>query len=121
MQLEPLHLFADDDGDNRRPDIQIQNPFDEGRQIILGVAVAVVDGQSRGSCVDVAAPFNSRFIDKLRKYEQVASRNSYNCKFVPVVFSHTGQIHHGIMLLIRQQIDCKLQWQNQRQHRSTLS
>jgi len=46
VQLEPLHLFADDDGDNRRPDIQIQNPFDEGRQMILGVAVAVVDGQS---------------------------------------------------------------------------
>ena len=55
MQLEPLHLFADDDGDNRRPDIKIQHPFGESRQIIWGVAVTGVDGQSRGSGVDVAA------------------------------------------------------------------
>ena len=55
MQLEPLHLFAGVDANNRRPDIKIQNLFGEGRQIILDVAVTGVDARSRRSDVDVDA------------------------------------------------------------------
>ena len=46
---------------------------------------------------------HSMFDEKTQKYVQVTLRNS--CKFVPAVFYHTGQMHHGIMALIRPQID----------------
>ena len=97
--------------------LKFQNPFGGGRQIILDVAVTGVDGQSRRRSVDVDAPLNSRFYKKIRKCEQVAICNGF--KVMPAVFSHTGQIHHRIMALIRRQIDYELQLQSQqRQHDS---
>ena len=118
MQLEFLYFFASEDTDNRRPDIKIQNPFGEGRQIILDVAVTGVDGLSRRKDDDVDALLNSRFNEKNRKYEQVTTRSL--SKFLSSVFSHTGQTHHGMMALIRPQIDNKLQLQiQQRQLYST--
>ena len=71
-QLKPLHLYADENAGNHGPDVRIQNPFGEGRQIILDVAVTNVDGQLRRKVVDVAVPLNSRFNEKIRKCEQVA-------------------------------------------------
>ena len=64
VQLEILYLFAGEDTDNRRSDIKIQNPFGEGLQIILDVAVTGVDGQSRRRDDDVDALLNSRFNEK---------------------------------------------------------
>ena len=75
-QLEPANLLTEKGNDNRRPDIKIQNSFDEGRQIILYLAVAGidVDGQSRRSDANVLGPLNSRFAEKLRKYVGGAER-----------------------------------------------
>ena len=54
---------------------------------------------------------NSRFNEKTQKYEQLAIHNG--CKFVPAVVRLTSHIHHGIVAFIRQQMDYKLQLQNQ--------
>ena len=40
------------------------------------------------------------------KYGRVAEQN--NLRFIPAVFSHTGQIHDGFKILVKEQIRQKL-------------
>ena len=45
--------------------------------------------------------------EKMRKYDQDAVQHGYNYnKFVPAIFSHTGQIHDNdsVLALVSQQI-----------------
>ena len=106
--LEPLHLFENiQDEDNRRPDILISNPYGGGPQIILDVAVTGVNGQSRRSDTETDQPLEYRCKQKKDKYTQVAQDNGY--RFIPAIFSHTGQIHKDVMDLMSDQIKHKLQ------------
>ena len=106
--LEPLHLFENiQDEDNRRPDILISNPYGGGPQIILDVAVTGVNGQSRRSDTETDQPLEFRCNQKKKKYTQVAQDNGY--RFIPAIFSHTGQIHKEVMDLMSSQIKHKLQ------------
>jgi len=91
---------------NQRPDIFLRNPRGLGRQIIIDVAVTGVDGQSRTSAEAVERPLQVRYDQKLAKYGHVAEQN--NLRFIPAVFSHTGQIHDDFKTLVREQIRYKL-------------
>ena len=82
---------ADEDASSQRPDIFIRNPRGLGRQVIIDVAVTGVDGQSRTSDEATERPLQTRYDQKLVKYGRVAEQN--NLRFVPAVFSHTGQIY----------------------------
>ena len=48
----------------------------------------------------------ARYDQKLAKYGHVAEQN--NLRFIPAVFSHTGQIHAEFKALVREQIRHKL-------------
>ena len=106
--VEPTRLFTDavEDAGNQRPDIFLRNPRGLGRQIIIDVAVTGVDGQSRTSDEAVERPLQARYDQKLAKYGHVAEQN--NLRFIPAVFSHTGQIHDDFKALVREQIRYKL-------------
>jgi len=45
-------------------------------------------------------------IRKMAKYGRVAEQN--NLRFIPAVFSHTGQIHGEFKILVKEQIKQKL-------------
>ena len=47
-----------------------------------------------------------RYDQKMTKYGRVAEQN--NLRFIPAVFSHTGQIHAEFKALVREQIRHKL-------------
>ena len=44
----------------------------------------------------------ARYDQKIAKYSRVAEQN--NLRFIPAVFSHTGQIHGEFKILIKEQI-----------------
>ena len=102
--VEPTRLFANaaEDASNQRPDIFLRNPRGLGRQIIIDVAVRGVDGQSRTSDEAVDRPLQARYDQKMAKYGRVAEQN--NLRFIPVVFSHTGQIHGEFKAFVQEQI-----------------
>ena len=106
--VEPTRLFANtaEDASNQRPDIFLRNPRGLGRQIIIDVAVTGVDGQSRTSDEAVDRPLQARYDQKMAKYGHVAEQN--NLRFIPAIFSHTGQIHDDFKVLVREQIRHKL-------------
>ena len=106
--VEPTRLFADaaEDASNQRPDIFLRNPRGLGRQIIIDVAVTGVDGQSRTSDEAVDRPLQTRYDQKMAKYGHIAEQN--NLRFIPAVFSHTGQIHDDFKALVREQIRYKI-------------
>ena len=98
--VEPTRLFTDavEDPSNQRPDIFLRNPRGLGRQIIIDVAVTGVDGQSRTSDEAVDRPLQARYDQKMAKYGYVA-------RFIPAVFSHTGQTHHEFKALLESRFD----------------
>ena len=100
--VEPMRLFNDVDENacNQRPDIYLRNPRGLGRQVIIDVAVTGVDGQSRASDEAVERPLQVRYDQKMAKYGRVAEQN--NLRFVPAVFSHTGQIHGEFKALVKE-------------------
>ena len=106
--VEPTRRFTDaaEDACNQRPDIFLRNPRGLSRQIIIDVAVTGVDGQSRTSDEAAERPLQARYDQKMTKYGHVAEQN--NLRFIPAVFSHTGQIHAEFKALVREQIWHKL-------------
>ena len=106
--VEPTRLFnnADEDASNQRPDVFIRNPRGLGRQVILDVAVTGIDGQSRASDEAIDRPLQTRYNQKVAKYGRVAEQS--NLRFVPAVFSHTGQIHGEFKAFVKEQIKQKL-------------
>ena len=51
-------------------------------------------------------PLQTRYDQKMAKYGRVAEQS--NLRFVPAVFSHTGQIHGEFKTLVKEQIKQKL-------------
>ena len=51
-------------------------------------------------------PLQTRFDQRMAKYGRVAEQS--NLRFIPAVFSHTGQIHDNFKALVREQIRYKL-------------
>ena len=78
--------------------IFLRNPRGLGRQVIIDVAVTGVDGQSRATDEAVERPLQVSYDQKMAKYGPVAEQN--NLRFVPAVFSHTGQIHGEFKALV---------------------
>ena len=93
---------ANEDASNKGPDIFPRNPRGLGRQVIIDVAVPGVDGQSRASNEATERPLQIRYDQKMAKYGRVAEQN--NLRFIPAVFSHTGQIHSEFKILVKEQI-----------------
>ena len=106
--VEPTRLFnnAGDDVSSQRPDVFIRNPRGLGRQVIIDVAVTGVNGQSRATDEATDRPLQTRFDQKMAKYGRVAEQN--NLRFIPAVFSHTGQIHGAFKAFVKEQITQKL-------------
>ena len=106
--VEPTRLFnnPDEDASSQRPDIFIRNPRGLGRQVIIDVAVTGVNGQSRTSDEATDRPLQTRYDQKMAKYGRVAEQ--CNLRFVPAVFSHTGQIHGVFKAFVKEQITQKL-------------
>ena len=106
--VEPTRLFnnVDEDASSQRPDIFIRNPRGLGRQVIIDVAVTGVNGQSRTTDEATERPLQTRFDQKMAKYGRVAEQN--NLRFIPAVFSHTGQIHGAFKAFVKEQITQKL-------------
>ena len=102
--MEPTRLFIDvaEGVGNQRPDIFLRNPRGLGRQIIIDVAVTGVDCQSRASDEAAERPLQVRYDQKMAKYGHVAQQN--NLRLIPVVFSHTGQIHDEFKALVREHL-----------------
>ena len=61
---------------------------------------------NRTSDEAVERPLQARYDQKMAKYGHVAEQN--NLRFIPAVFSHTGQIHDDFKALVREQIRYKL-------------
>ena len=59
--------------------------------MIVDVAETGVDGQSRASDEATERRLQIRYDQKMAKYGRVVEQN--NLRFIPAVFSHTGQIH----------------------------
>ena len=106
--VEPMGLFADlhEEESNQYPDILLGNPRGFGRQVIIDVAVTGVDVQSRTSDDEVERPLQVRYDQKTSKYSRVAEQNSL--RFIPAVFSHTGQIHGEFKRFVKEQIKQKM-------------
>ena len=66
-----------------------------------------VDGQCRTSDEAVERPLQVRYDQKMAKYGQVAGRS--DLRFIPAVFSHTGQIHEAFKMFVKEQIRLKLE------------
>ena len=69
----------------------------------------VLDGQSRTSDEVVDRPLQPRYDQKMAKYGRVADQNSL--RFIPAVFSHTGQIHGEFKAFVKEQVRHKLKAQ----------
>ena len=65
-----------------------------------------VDGQSRVSDEATERPLQTRYDQKMAKHGRVAEQN--NLRFIPAVFSHTGQTHDELKTLFKEQIKQKL-------------
>ena len=81
-------------------------PRKSHQQVIIDVALTGVDGQSRTSDEAVERPLQVRYDQKMAKYGQVAQRN--NLRFIPAIFSHTGQIHEVFKNFVKEQVRHKL-------------
>jgi hypothetical protein len=99
--VEPILLFinAAEEACNQGPDILLRNLTRFGRQVIIDVAVTGIDGQSRASDEAAERPLQVRYDQKMAKYGRVAEQN--NLRFIPAVFSHTGQIHGEFKIFIK--------------------
>ena len=84
----------------------VLNPRGLGKQIIIDVALTGIDGQSWTSDEAVERPLQVRYDQKMAKYGQVAERD--NLRFIPAIFSHTGQIHEVFNTFVKDQIRHKL-------------
>ena len=91
---------------SQQPYIFLRSLRGLGRQVIIDIAVTGVDGQSRATDEAVERPLQARYDQKMAKYGPVAEQN--NLRFVPAVFSHTGQIHGEFKALVKEQIRHKL-------------
>ena len=78
-----------------------------GKQVIIDVALTGVDDQFRTSDEAVERPLQVRYDQKMTKYGQVAERNVL--RFIPAVFSHTGQIHEAFKTFVKEKIRSKLE------------
>ena len=70
--------------------------------MIIDVAVTGVDGQSRSSDEATERPLQIRYDQKMAKCGRFAEQS--NLRFVPVVISHTGQIHGEFRAFVKEQI-----------------
>ena len=70
------------------------------------MAVTGIDGQSRTSDEAAERPMKVLCDQKMAKYGRVAEQN--NLRFIPAVFSHTGQIHGKFKTFVIEQIRHKL-------------
>ena len=70
--------------------------------MIIDIAVTGVDGQFRASDEATEGPLQIRHDQKMAKYGRVAEQN--NLRFIPAVFSHTGQIHGEFKSFVQEQI-----------------
>ena len=70
--------------------------------MIIDVAVTGVDGQSRSSDEATERPLQIRYDQKMAKYGRATEQS--NLRFVPAVFSHTGQIHGEFKTFVKEQI-----------------
>ena len=66
------------------------------------MAVIGIDDQSRTSDEAAERLLQARYDQKIAKYGRVAEQNSL--RFIPAVFSHTGQIHGEFKILVKEQI-----------------
>ncbi len=110
--VEPTRLFdhnPDNPGDvsNQRPDIFIRNPRGASNLVIIDVAVTGIDGQSRTSDEVVERPLQVRYDQKMAKYGHLAQQREL--RFIPAVFSHTGQIHEAFKVFVKEQIRLKFE------------
>ena len=74
--------------------------------MIIDVAVTGVDDQSRSNDEATERPLQIWYDQKVAKYGRVAEQS--NLRFVPAVFSHTGQIHGEFKAFVKEQIKQKL-------------
>ena len=110
--VEPTRLFdhnPDNPGDvsNQRPDIFIRNPRGASNLVIIDVALTGIDGQSRTSDEVVERPLQVRYDQKMAKYGHLAQQR--DLRFIPAVFSHTGQIHEAFKVFVKEQIRLKFE------------
>ena len=70
--------------------------------MIIDIAVTGIDGQSRSSDEATERPLQIRYDHKMAKYGRIAEQG--NLRFVPAVFSHTGQIHGEFRAFVKEQI-----------------
>ena len=89
-----MRLFTDaaEDACNQRPDIFLRSPRGLGRQTTIDVAVTGVDGISRTSDEAAKRPLQARYDQEMAKYGGRVVEQNY-LRFIPAVFSHTGQIY----------------------------
>ena len=106
--VEPMRLLNDaaEDASNQRPDVFLRDPRGLGRQVIIDVAVAGVDGQARASDEATERPLQTRYDQKMAKYGRVAEQN--NSRFTPAASSHAGQTHNELKALVKEQTKQKL-------------
>ena len=106
--VEPMHLFVEaaEDRSNQRPYIFLRNARCLGRQVIIDVAVTGIDGQSRTSDEAAERPMQVRYEQKMTKYGRIVEQS--NLRFIPAIFSHTGQTHGEFKRLVKEQIRHKL-------------
>ena len=100
-----MRLFADaaKDASNQRPEIFLRNSRGLGRQVVIDVVVTEIDGQFRTSDETAERPMQVLYDQKMAKHGRVAERNSL--RFIPTVFSHTGQIMVSSKLLLKSKFD----------------
>ena len=69
VALEPTYLFSDfEPDDNRRTDILVRNPYGNGKQIIIDVAVTGIDSTTRTNDDKPDQPLDARTNEKEQKY-----------------------------------------------------
>ena len=71
------------------------------------IAVTGVDGHCMTSDDLLERPLQVRYDQKMAKYGQAAERN--DLRFIPAVFSHTGQIHEAFKVFVKEQIRLKFE------------
>ena len=77
-----------------------------------------VDGQAKTSDEATERPLQVRYDQKMAKYGRVAEQS--NLRFVPAIFSHTGQIHDEYKALVKEQIRHKLIFLKEKQRAQKL-
>ena len=70
------------------------------------IIIIIINGQSRSNDEATERPLQTRYDQKIAKYGRIAEQS--NLRFVPAVFSHTGQIHGEFKAFVKEQIKQKL-------------